>query len=149
MEKVTTIRIKVESGKMRSLYRFTMNMLSDAVYDMEQDRYVCGEFVWTGIDYLGEPTPFAKDSRSSYFGIVDLTGVPKDRYYLYRSLWNRKSETVHLLPHWNWKPGDRVPVSRGVMDRLQALILQGGLAAGDRVIIGGYEQMGDAEVIEW
>ena len=79
---------------------------------MEQDRYVCGEFVWTGIDYLGEPTPFAKESRSSYFGIVDLTGVPKDRYYLYRSHWNKKNETVHILPHWNWKghEGKSVPV---------------------------------------
>ncbi len=79
---------------------------------MEQDRYVCGEFVWTGIDYLGEPTPFAKESRSSYFGIVDLTGVPKDRYYLYRSHWNKKDETVHILPHWNWKghEGKSVPV---------------------------------------
>ena len=79
---------------------------------MEQDRFVCGEFVWTGIDYLGEPTPFAKESRSSYFGIVDLTGVPKDRYYLYRSHWNKKDETVHILPHWNWKghEGKSVPV---------------------------------------
>ena len=79
---------------------------------MEQDRYVCGEFVWTGIDYLGEPTPFSKESRSSYFGIVDLTGVPKDRYYLYRSHWNKKDETVHILPHWNWKghEGKSVPV---------------------------------------
>ena len=79
---------------------------------MEQDRYVCGEFVWTGIDYLGEPTPFAKESRSSYFGIVDLTGVPKDRYYLYRSHWNKKDETIHILPHWNWKgrEGKSVPV---------------------------------------
>ena len=79
---------------------------------MEQDRYVCGEFVWTGIDYLGEPTPFAKESRSSYFGVVDLMGVPKDRYYLYRSHWNDKDETVHILPHWNWKgcEGRSVPV---------------------------------------
>ena len=79
---------------------------------MERDRYVCGEFVWTGIDYLGEPTPFARESRSSYFGIVDLTGVPKDRYYLYRSHWNKKDETIHILPHWNWKgrEGRSVPV---------------------------------------
>ena len=79
---------------------------------MEQDRYVCGEFVWTGIDYLGEPTPFAKDSRSSYFGIVDLMGVPKDRFYLYRSYWNKKADTIHILPHWNWKglEGKSVPV---------------------------------------
>ena len=79
---------------------------------MEQDVYNCGEFVWTGIDYLGEPTPFRKESRSSYFGIVDLTGVPKDRFYLYRSYWNKQAETIHILPHWNWKglEGKPVPV---------------------------------------
>ena len=79
---------------------------------MEQDVYNCGEFVWTGIDYLGEPTPYWKDSRSSYFGIVDLTGVPKDRFYLYRSYWNKQAETIHILPHWNWKglEGKSVPV---------------------------------------
>ena len=83
---------------------------------MEKDRYCAGEFVWTGIDYLGEPTPYIhsnsfpmmKDvpkrelARSSYFGIVDLMGVPKDRFWLYRSHWNKKDETVHILPHWNW-----------------------------------------------
>ena len=87
--------------------------IADVEFDrMERDRYVCGEFVWTGIDYLGEPTPFGKESRSSYFGIVDLTGVPKDRYYLYRSHWNKKDETVHILPHWTWKgrEGKNVPV---------------------------------------
>ncbi|MBO7653663.1 MAG: discoidin domain-containing protein [Kiritimatiellae bacterium] len=87
--------------------------IPDVEFDyMERDRYVCGEFVWTGIDYLGEPTPFSRESRSSYFGIVDLTGVPKDRYYLYRSYWNTKDETVHILPHWNWegREGKRIPV---------------------------------------
>ncbi len=79
---------------------------------MEQDVYNCGEFVWTGIDYLGEPTPYWKESRSSYFGIVDLTGVPKDRFYLYRSHWNKQAETIHVLPHWNWEglEGKPVPV---------------------------------------
>ena len=81
---------------------------------MEADVYCAGEFVWTGIDYLGEPTPYidwfsamkgiqpAERSRSSYFGIVDLTGVPKDRFYLYRSHWNPLAPTAHILPHWNW-----------------------------------------------
>ncbi len=90
----------------------------------EQDRYVCGEFVWTGFDYLGEPTPYddwrAKEgkitqqqvSRSSYFGIVDLCGIPKDRYYLYRSHWAPEKTTVHLLPHWSWEgnEGKAIPV---------------------------------------
>ena len=72
-----------------------------------QDDYpwVIGEFVWTGYDYLGEPTPYDEywPSRSSYFGICDLAGLPKDRYWLYRSKWNTDSHTVHLLPHWTWK----------------------------------------------
>jgi beta-galactosidase len=90
----------------------------------DQEPYIAGEFVWSGFDYLGEPTPYSgpgvqrmglplKDaSRSSYFGIVDLVGIPKDRYYLYRSRWKPDETTVHILPHWNWpdRVGDTVPV---------------------------------------
>ena len=76
--------------------------------------WVIGEFVWTGFDYLGEPTPYneAWPSRSSYFGICDLAGIPKDRYYLYRSRWNTEDETLHILPHWNWegREGETTPV---------------------------------------
>lgn len=81
-----------------------------------QDDYtqVIGEFVWTGYDYLGEPTPYDEywPSRSSYFGICDLAGLPKDRYYLYRSKWNTREHTVHLLPHWTWpdRKGKVTPV---------------------------------------
>ena len=66
--------------------------------------WVIGEFVWTGYDYLGEPTPYDEywPSRSSYFGICDLAGLPKDRYWLYRSKWNKDEHTIHLLPHWTW-----------------------------------------------
>jgi len=71
-----------------------------------QDDYpwVIGEFVWTGFDYLGEPSPYDEywPSRSSYFGICDLAGLPKDRYFLYRSHWNTTDHTIHLLPHWTW-----------------------------------------------
>ena len=86
--------------------------IADLEFDrMERSPWCAGEFVWTGIDYLGEPIPFGKDARSSYFGIVDLTGVPKDRYWLYRAYWNTKDETVHILPHWNWGNGEQtVPV---------------------------------------
>lgn len=68
--------------------------------------WAIGEFVWTGFDYLGEPTPYYTDwpSHSSLFGIIDLAGLPKDRYYLYRSHWNKDEETLHILPHWTW-PG--------------------------------------------
>ena len=75
--------------------------------------WVIGEFVWTGFDYLGEPTPYdGKGSRSSYFGIFDLAGLPKDRYYLYRSRWNTTEPTIHLLPHWTWpgREGEITPV---------------------------------------
>ncbi|MBQ9176532.1 MAG: DUF4982 domain-containing protein [Bacteroidaceae bacterium] len=76
--------------------------------------YVIGEFVWTGFDYLGEPTPYddRQNARSSYFGIFDLAGLPKDRYYLYRSRWNTTGETIHLLPHWTWpgREGEVTPV---------------------------------------
>jgi beta-galactosidase len=76
--------------------------------------YVIGEFVWTGFDYLGEPTPYDSKwpSHSSYFGIFDLAGIPKDRFYLYKSKWNTQQATLHLLPHWTWpgREGDTTPV---------------------------------------
>ena len=80
----------------------------------DEKPWVIGEFVWTGFDYLGEPTPYDEywPSRSSYFGIFDLAGLPKDRYFLYRSRWNKNENTIHLLPHWNWqgREGEVTPV---------------------------------------
>ncbi len=99
--------------------------LSDDDFMWQQEEpYVAGEFVWTGFDYLGEPTPYnnrwtaengmtdLEASRSSYFGIVDLCGIPKDRYYLYKSHWKPEENTIHILPHWNWEDriGKEVPV---------------------------------------
>ena len=90
--------------------------LPDDDWQWQDDKdWVIGEFVWTGFDYLGEPTPYDEywPSRSSYFGICDLAGLPKDRYYLYRSHWNKKEHTIHLLPHWTWgkdKVGQVTPV---------------------------------------
>ena len=73
-----------------------------------RDRDFCaGTFIWTGFDYLGEPTPYSWPSRSSYFGIVDLCGFPKDCYYMYRSEWTN-NPTLHLFPHWNWNVGDKI-----------------------------------------
>ncbi len=96
--------------------------LPDAEFDaQEKNPSVLGEFVWTGFDYLGEPTPYFQGrggssendwpSRSSYFGIVDLAGFPKDRYYLYKSIWTSEP-MVHVLPHWNWagREGQKIPV---------------------------------------
>lgn len=76
---------------------------------MENNDHVSGMFVWTGFDYLGEPTPYSWPSRSSYFGIIDLAGFPKDVYYLYQSAWTEKP-VLHIYPHWNWKRGDTVDV---------------------------------------
>ena len=69
--------------------------------------YVGGQFIWTGFDYIGEPTPYGFPARSSYFGIIDLAGFPKDSYYLYQSEWTQKP-VLHLFPHWNWLPGQTV-----------------------------------------
>ena len=81
---------------------------------MDDLDYTIGQFVWTGFDYLGEPTPYDEywPSRSSYFGICDLAGLPKDRYYLYRSQWKNDEHTIHLLPHWTWptRTGKVTPV---------------------------------------
>ena len=87
----------------------------DEDFVLQDDKpWVIGEFVWTGFDYLGEPTPYDEKwpSRSSYFGISDLAGLPKDRFYLYRSRWNKEDKTLHILPHWNWKgrEGEITPV---------------------------------------
>lgn len=114
----------------RGIYKFPVERRSMAKYDdhqassydlehcswsdLPEDNFIMyeslpydmGEFVWTGFDYLGEPTPYYSDwpSHSSLFGIIDLAYLPKDRYYLYRSFWNRKEATLHVLPHWTW-PG--------------------------------------------
>ncbi|MBN1444617.1 MAG: DUF4982 domain-containing protein [Candidatus Omnitrophica bacterium] len=80
---------------------------------IDENPFIMGEFTWTGFDYLGEPTPYYEEwpSRSSYFGIIDLAGIPKDRFYLYRSRWTEK-ETLHILPHWTWpgREGELTPV---------------------------------------
>ena len=78
------------------------------VWRMVRDNdFISGLYVWTGFDYLGEPTPYWWPARSSYFGIIDLAGFPKDIYYLYQSEWTDK-DVLHLFPHWNWEPGQTV-----------------------------------------
>ncbi|HIX26382.1 MAG TPA: DUF4982 domain-containing protein [Candidatus Barnesiella excrementigallinarum] len=90
------------------------NLPEDDFIQHDDLDYCMGEFVWTGFDYLGEPTPYYSDwpSHSSLFGILDLAGLPKDRYYLYRSHWNPEAETLHILPHWNWegREGEVTPI---------------------------------------
>ncbi|MGM9803042.1 MAG: glycoside hydrolase family 2 TIM barrel-domain containing protein [Muribaculaceae bacterium] len=114
----------------RGVYMFPVEPKSGAMYDNHQSSsydleycywsnipdldfaadddlpWMIGQFVWTGFDYLGEPTPYDTDAwpnHSSVFGIIDLASLPKDRYYLYRSKWNTQDATLHVLPHWNWK----------------------------------------------
>ena len=90
--------------------------IPDNDFAADEDYPWCmGQFVWTGFDYLGEPSPYDTDAwpnHSSVFGIIDLASIPKDRYFLYRSQWNKTDQTLHILPHWNWegREGDVIPV---------------------------------------
>lgn len=90
------------------------NLPEDDFIQHDDLPFTMGEFIWTGIDYLGEPTPYYSNwpSHSSLFGAVDLAGIQKDRFYLYRSHWNKEEETLHILPHWNWegREGELTPV---------------------------------------
>ncbi|KAK3988268.1 glycoside hydrolase superfamily [Cladorrhinum sp. PSN332] len=103
---------KTQQVSSYELYAVEWGASPDKVF-AAQDRYpyVAGEFVWTGWDYLGEPTPY-DSSRSSYFGIIDLAGFPKDRFYLYQARWNPSVKMAHILPHWNWpdRVGQATPV---------------------------------------
>jgi beta-galactosidase len=123
-------KVKDEFTKSLQVSSYDLNApewaeIADDDFMWQQDEsYVAGEFVWTGFDYLGEPTPYFNEgvkkmgmtdkeaSRSSYFGIVDLVGIPKDRYFLYKSYWKPEETTIHILPHWNWegKEGENIPV---------------------------------------
>lgn len=77
---------------------------------VKNNDFISGQFVWTGFDYIGEPTPYGWPARSSYFGIVDLAGFPKDVYHMYKSEWLPDSTVLHIFPHWNWEPGRDVDV---------------------------------------
>lgn len=123
----------------RGVYKFPVQVTGKAMYDDHQsssydtehcswsnipdedfanaddNKWTMGQFVWTGFDYLGEPSPYDTDawpSHSSLFGIIDLASIPKDRYYLYRSQWNKNDHTLHILPHWTWpgREGQVTPV---------------------------------------
>jgi beta-galactosidase len=87
------------------------NQAEHMLWKLEQSPWIAGEFVWTGFDYIGEPTPFDWPSVLSYFGFIDLCGFPKDRFYLYQSRWTDRP-MVHILPHWNWEgwSGAKIPV---------------------------------------
>lgn len=75
---------------------------------VKNNEFISGQYVWTGFDYIGEPTPYGWPARSSYFGIIDLAGFPKDVYYMYQSEWRPDKAVLHLFPHWNWTPGQDI-----------------------------------------
>lgn len=83
------------------------NTHEETIKLVRDNEFVCGQYIWTGFDYIGEPTPYGWPARSSFFGIVDLAGFPKDVYYLYQSEWTDK-DVLHLFPHWNWEKGQEV-----------------------------------------
>ena len=85
------------------------NTHEESLLLVKKNNFISGQYVWTGFDYIGEPTPYSWPARSSYFGIVDLAGFPKDVYYLYQSEWTDK-QVLHVFPHWNWTKGQDVDV---------------------------------------
>ena len=104
-----------QSSSYDTEYCFWSNIPDNDFAADEDYEWCMGQFVWTGFDYLGEPSPYDTDAwpnHSSVFGIIDLASIPKDRYYLYRSQWNKEDETLHVLPHWNWegREGENTPV---------------------------------------
>ncbi len=105
-------------------------------WDFDRTRpFVVGQFIWTGFDYIGEPTPYWWPAKSSYFGIVDMCGFPKDIYYFYESQWTRVP-MVHLLPHWNWSEGDTIPVWAYSNSDSVSLYING-VSAGTKTIKSG------------
>jgi beta-galactosidase len=99
--------------------------------DVKRNPHMAGAFVWSGFDYLGEPTPYPFPARSSYFGIIDLAGFPKDVYHMYRSEWT-DSDVLHIFPHWNWKPGDTIDVWAYYNNADEVELLLNGKSVGSR-----------------
>ena len=104
--------------------------------------FLAGQYIWTGFDYIGKPTPYPWPARSSYFGIIDLAGFPKDIYYMYQSDWNNK-RVLHILPHWNWKQGDRVDVWANYNNANEVELFLNGKSLGIR------KKEGDALHVMW
>ncbi|MET0393594.1 MAG: beta-galactosidase GalB [Chitinophagaceae bacterium] len=102
----------------------------------EKYDHISGMYIWTGFDYIGEPTPYPWPARSSYFGIVDLAGFPKDAYYLYQSVWTNKP-VLHILPHWTWTPGQTIDVWAYYNQADEAELFLNGRSLGVRKKQGG------------
>jgi beta-galactosidase len=109
---------------------------------VKRDPFISGLFIWTGFDYIGEPTPYPWPARSAYFGIVDLAGFPKDVYYLYQSEWTSKP-VLHVFPHWNWRPRQPVDVWAYYSQADEAELFLNGRSLGIR------RKQGDALHVQW
>ena len=113
---------------------------------IEDYPWAIGQFVWTGFDYLGEPTPYDDHSwpnHSSMFGCVDLASIPKDRFYLFRSVWNKDEHTLHVLPHWNWEEGQTVPVFVYTSSPAAELFLNGKSLGVQKKVVPAQKTTGD------
>jgi beta-galactosidase len=107
----------------------------------KKSNFVSGQYIWTGFDYLGEPTPYPWPARSSYFGIFDLAGFPKNQYYMYKSEWT-KEPVLHMFPHWNWKKGQTIDVWAYTNCDEVELFLNG-------ISMGTKKKIGDALHLMW
>ena len=111
---------------------------------VKHNDFVGGQYIWTGFDYIGEPTPYGFPARSSYFGIIDLAGFPKDTYYMYKSEWTPKP-MLHLFPHWNWIPGEEIDMWCYYSGADDVELFVNGVSKG----VKSKSQQGDALVTEY
>ena len=111
---------------------------------VKHNDFVGGQYIWTGFDYIGEPTPYGFPARSSYFGIIDLAGFPKDTYYMYQSEWTPKP-MLHLFPHWNWIPGEEIDMWCYYSGADEVELFVNGVSKG----VKSKSQQGDALVTEY
>ena len=111
---------------------------------VKHNDFVGGQYIWTGFDYIGEPTPYGFPARSSYFGIIDLAGFPKDTYYMYKSEWTPKP-MLHLFPHWNWIPGEEIDMWCYYSGADEVELFVNGVSKG----VKSKSQQGDALVTEY
>lgn len=114
----------------------------ETLKEIKKHDFLSGQFIWTGFDYMGEPTPYPWPARSSYFGIIDLAGFPKDVYYMYQTEWTNK-DVLHIFPHWNWKQGDTVDIWAYYSNAEEVELFLNGQSLGSR------KKEGDALHVSW
>ncbi|MCW3092550.1 MAG: glycoside hydrolase [Ferruginibacter sp.] len=114
----------------------------ETLKEIKKHDFLSGQFIWTGFDYIGEPTPYPWPARSSYFGIIDLAGFPKDVYYMYQTEWTNK-DVLHIFPHWNWKQGDTVDIWAYYSNADEVELFLNGKSLGNK------KKQGDAMHVTW